>query len=82
MFFREDDDLIGIGVRQRAKQHAVNDREDSSVDADREREREKRCQRESRRAQHQAHGMTEILNECGHRLLLTCRRIGAAMPRS
>jgi hypothetical protein len=36
---RDDDEAIGIGVRQRTPEHAVGDGEDRGVEADAERER-------------------------------------------
>ena len=60
---RDDDEAIGIGIRQRTPEHAVGDGEDRGVEADAERERGEGGDGERRIAPHQSQRVTHVLRE-------------------
>jgi len=57
---------IGIGIRQRAQNHAVEDAENGRGRADAQRERQHRGDGEARRAAQQAPAEADVLKQCIH----------------
>ena len=60
---RRDVELLGVGERQRPKEHAVQDGEHRRVRADAERERERRDDREARCAAERSKGEADVLDQ-------------------
>jgi hypothetical protein len=67
----DEHEPIGLRIRQRTQQHAVDQREHRGRGADAERERERREQREGRRSDQRARGLAEIVERRVHRISLS-----------
>jgi hypothetical protein len=78
----DDDEAIGIGIRQRSPEYAVGDGKDRGVEADAERQRGESRERERRIAPHQPQRVSHVLSEGFRQHELLNELLMAEMGRS